>query len=173
MAGLDARSQSLDPSLSLHWSITCKDLAFRAHYFLLSSHTLSKTVQCLLRPESRGCGLGSGWEKLWRVWKNYSMNFGTKKRNVFSLPFFCFIHQNVHTNNHSKWGNLRTNCVHVGYSKKIVQTCDGTIWISGTCLITNRQTEQSELALKAACPSKAWALHSQQKQLKLLADSRQ
>lgn len=23
-------------------SITCKDLAFRAHYFLLSSHTLSK-----------------------------------------------------------------------------------------------------------------------------------
>jgi len=40
--------------LPFPWSITCKDLLFRAHYFLLLSHTLSKAVLSLLRLESRG-----------------------------------------------------------------------------------------------------------------------
>lgn len=35
-------------------SITCKDLVFRAHYFLLLSHTLSKAMLTLLRLESWG-----------------------------------------------------------------------------------------------------------------------
>lgn len=46
----------VSPPLSLPFprSITCKDLVFRAHYFLLSSHTLSKAELSLLRLESQG-----------------------------------------------------------------------------------------------------------------------
>ena len=44
--------------LPLPRSITCKDLVFRAHYFLLSSHTLSKAMVGLLRLESQGLWSG-------------------------------------------------------------------------------------------------------------------
>jgi len=41
-------------------SITCKDLTFSAHYFLLSSHTLSKALSSLLRSRSGVWGRGGG-----------------------------------------------------------------------------------------------------------------
>lgn len=40
----------------LHRSIPCKDLAFRAHYFLLSSHTLSKAVFGFIKAQVRSLG---------------------------------------------------------------------------------------------------------------------
>lgn len=41
-------------SLPFPRSITCTGLVFRAHYFLLSSHTLSKAMLSLLKLESHG-----------------------------------------------------------------------------------------------------------------------
>lgn len=47
-------------SLPFPRSITCKDLLLEAHYFLLSSHTLSKAMLSLLRLESLGLSRKQG-----------------------------------------------------------------------------------------------------------------
>lgn len=51
----------LPVSLPFPRSITCKDLVFRAHYFLLSSHTLSKAMVSLARLESWGLSGEQGY----------------------------------------------------------------------------------------------------------------
>lgn len=45
---LPTNEQSPPPPISR--SITCKDLVFSAHYFLPSSHTLSKAAEFIRRP---------------------------------------------------------------------------------------------------------------------------
>lgn len=43
-------SRGPPPSSRISRSITCKDLVFSAHYFLPSSHTLSKAAEFIRRP---------------------------------------------------------------------------------------------------------------------------
>lgn len=61
MAGVGGCPPPYTVSLPFPRSITCKDLVFRAHYFLLSSHTLSKAMVSLVRLESWGLSGKQGY----------------------------------------------------------------------------------------------------------------